>query len=122
MLPESKTKNGTFVSPGSNRISPFLTSRTLLPERMRLIWAAVRTGKACVRASSALGTGREDISPPKAQLGVVSIRTRPQPFRCNPTLAALASGCQLLSECVLGDNGFGEAHRNSHRDWPLLAK
>src|SRR6202007_3177037 len=48
------------------RISSFLVCRSLLLERTRLICASVNTGKAWVRASSALGIGREDIFPSQA--------------------------------------------------------
>ena len=64
IAPESRTKKGTLTSPGSNRISPGLTRRTSLNARTRLICAGLRTGKACVRASSALGIGEEDIFAP----------------------------------------------------------
>src|SRR5580704_3723510 len=47
-------------------------------------------------------------------------RSRPssrglQPFRFNSTLSERASGCQVLSERLLVDNGFGEAHATSLR-------
>ncbi len=66
IAPDSNTKNGTLVSPGSNRTSPFSTLRTVLQERTRLMCAGVRTGNDWVCASSALGTGGEDIWPPEA--------------------------------------------------------
>src|SRR5581483_1617527 len=61
IAPESRTKNGTLVSPGSNRISPGSTLRTCPQERMRSICPGVKVGKVCVTASRALGIGGEDI-------------------------------------------------------------
>src|SRR4029077_10898644 len=48
-------------------MSPAATCRDRLQERMRSIWETERTGKACVRASSALGTRGENILPPNLQ-------------------------------------------------------
>src|SRR5712664_703683 len=45
-------------------MSPAATCRDRLQERMRSIWETERTGKACVRASSALGSSGEDIRSP----------------------------------------------------------
>lgn len=59
--PDRSTKNGTFVSPGWNRISPGCTRLDLPMGRRRLTCVSVNTGKICVRASRALTTGKEDI-------------------------------------------------------------
>src|ERR1700686_1412753 len=61
MLPESRTKKGTSVSSGSNKMSPGSTFRNLPPGRRRAICAGVKNGKAWVRASSALGTGQGNV-------------------------------------------------------------
>jgi len=44
---------------------------------MRSIWETERTGKACVRASSALGSSGEDILPPNLQDGCPSPENNP---------------------------------------------
>src|SRR4029077_6463529 len=51
--------------------------RDRLPERMRSIWETERTGKACVRASSALGSRGENILPPNLQDGCPSPENNP---------------------------------------------
>src|SRR4029077_20842414 len=51
--------------------------RDRLPERMRSIWETERTGKACVRASSALGSRGENILPPDLQDGCPSPENNP---------------------------------------------
>src|SRR5271165_1817113 len=61
MAPESRTKKGTSLSLGSKRISPRSTFRKREDGRIRSICAAVRTGKAWVRASRALGMGSVDM-------------------------------------------------------------
>src|SRR5580704_15794885 len=59
------------------------TCRDRLQARMRSIWETERTGKACVRASSALGSRGENIRPPNLQDGC------PSPGN-NPTASAHA--------------------------------
>jgi hypothetical protein len=44
---------------------------------MRSIWETERTGKACVRASSALGSRGENILPPNLQDGCPSTENNP---------------------------------------------
>jgi len=44
---------------------------------MRSIWETERTGKACVRVSSALGSRGEDILPPNLQDGCPSPENNP---------------------------------------------
>src|SRR3984957_3033950 len=58
-------------------MSPAATCRDRLQERMRSIWETERTGKACVRASSALGSRGEDILPPNLQDGCPSPENNP---------------------------------------------
>jgi hypothetical protein len=55
-------------------MSPAATCLDRLQERMRSIWETERTGKACVRASSALGIRGENILPPNPQDGCPSAR------------------------------------------------
>src|SRR6202007_2609467 len=92
-------------SPGSKSMSPAATCRDRLQERMRSIWRAVRTGKACVRASSALGNSGENIFPPNLQDGLPVARK--QSYRissCFPgAVFFLYDGCRdralYLQEC-----------------------
>src|SRR5258708_6014778 len=58
-------------------MSPAATCRDRLQERMRSIWETERTGKACVRASSALGSRGEDILPPNLRYGCPSPENNP---------------------------------------------
>src|SRR5713226_8198323 len=58
-------------------MSPAATCRDRLQARMRSIWETERTGKACVRVSSALGSRGEDILPPNLQDGCPSPENNP---------------------------------------------
>src|SRR5258707_12103974 len=58
-------------------MSPAATCRERLQERIRSIWETERTGKACVRASSVLGSRGENILPPNLQDGCPSPENNP---------------------------------------------
>src|SRR5271156_3728886 len=63
-MPESSTKHAGSRSPGSKRISPTCTLRTLLNGRMRSICSAVKVGKASPRISAANGVNSEAMLAP----------------------------------------------------------
>jgi hypothetical protein len=63
MAPERRTKKGTEVCPGENRISPGATGRTRPNERTRSICAGVSVGKIWVWASRTLGIIGGDMKP-----------------------------------------------------------
>jgi hypothetical protein len=63
-----------------NGICDFVSEGRLVvvPERMQSIWETERTGKACVRASSALGSRGENILPPNLQDGCPFLGAHPE--------------------------------------------
>src|SRR5271170_3807707 len=92
------------------------TCRDRLQTRMRSIWETERNGKACVRASSALGSRGENILPPNLQYGC------PSPEN-NTTASALAF-LELFPFCTTGrcdlalDGDNGDKTNSNHRSLP----
>src|SRR5882672_5057527 len=94
-------------------MSPAATCRERLQERIRSIWETERTGKACVRASSALGSRGEDILPPNLRYGCPSPENNPTASA--HTFLELFPFCTTAGAIWALDGDNGDKTNSNHR-------